>query len=368
MSFRRRRRRKREEGESNLDALLDVLTNVVVVLIVVLLLLQIDVEKSVQRIFDNLLPVTDEQVEFAKHQRDDLDKQIEKQKERLDAPAPTEAEMEELKADLAFLETSIKESNDKLVSLDELKKLQEKTEKDAAAEKEQTDQRLAKIRELEALLDQTPRPQPQAASVVSIPESREIPANANLYYCFISGDQAHLIDMLDARTKVMEVFDANKKDFEVERIRERGERTRFIYQQEEVVKFFESREMKVRNQTVSVPYNKPWTRLHVRVSFDPAQGDASLADMDQPRGRFHRMMEMVKGFPRAVLIFKVKPDGFATYLKARQIADDMGIPCGWEIDGNNFVGLPLDFEVTRLEQPPPPPATPLPPAPGRKLD
>ncbi|MBX3742041.1 MAG: hypothetical protein KF712_13675 [Akkermansiaceae bacterium] len=368
MNFRRRRRRKKGESESNLDALLDVLTNVVVVLIVVLLLLQIDVEKSVQRIFDNLMPATPEQVEFAKHRLNDLDEQITKQQELLDAPAPTDDQLEQMKADLAFLEKSLADNKAKLIALDELKKLAEKTEKEAEAEKKLTDERLAKIRELEALLDQTPRPQPQAASVVSIPESKPIPNNANLYYCFITGDQAHLIDVIDAQKRVMEVFDRQKREFEVERIRERGERTRYVYQQEEVVRFFETQEIKVRNQTVTVPYNKPWTRLNVRVSFDPARGDASAADMDQPNGRFHRMMELVKSRPRAVLIFKVKPDGFATYLKARQIADGMDIPCGWEVDGNNHVSAPLDIEVNRLEQPPPPPATPLPPVPGRKLD
>lgn len=347
---------------------MDALTNVVAVLIVILLLMQVDVENTVNKMFDELPPATPEQIELAANRLKDLEVTMEKQKELLAAPAPTPADISQIRTDLSLLEKSLEDSKAKLLSLAELKKLAEKTEKEAEAEKKKTDERLARIRDLEALLDQTPRPKAQAASVVSIPESRAIPNNANLYYCFITGDQAHLIDMIDAQKKVMEIFDAEKRNFEVERVRERNERTRFIYQQEQVVQFFAGKEMKVRNQTITVPYNKPWTRLNARVSFDPAQGDASAADMEQPRGRFHRMMELVKGFPRAVLIFKVRPDGFPTYLKARKIADEMGIPCGWEIDGNSFVNAPLDIEVNRLEQPPAPPATPLPPAPVRKLD
>jgi hypothetical protein len=349
-----------------MDSLMDALTNVVAVLIVILILLQVDVENTVNKLFDQLPPATPEQVDFAKLRVKDLESELEKQKELLAAPAPTSDDIDKIKSDISLVEKSLAESKAKLLSLAELRKLAEKTEKDAEAEKKKTDERLAKIRDLEALLDQTPRPVAQAASVVSIPESRPIPDNANLYYCFITGDQAHLLDMVGAKKTVMDLFDEKKKDFKVERIRERGERTKFIYQQDEVVDFFATKELKVRNQTISVPYNKPWTRLHVRATFDPKQGDASLADMEQPNGRFHRMMDLVRSFPKAVLIFKVRPDGFQTYLKARQIADQKGIPCGWEVDGNNFVSVPLDFEVARLEQPPPPPTTP--PAPKRKLD
>lgn len=369
MRFRKRRRRKKEEGEANLDALLDVLTNVVVVLIVVLLLLQIDVEKSVQRIFDNLMPATPEQVEFAKHQLKDLEEQITKQNEMLEAPAPAQSELDGLKADLALLEKNIQDNRSKLIALDEVKKRTATAEKEAGEEKKLTDERLAKIRELEALLDQTPRPKPQAASVVSIPDSRPVPNNANLFYCFITGDQAHLVDAIEAKDMVMKAFDAKKRDFKSERIREQGQRTRYLYDQEEVVGFFGTQDMKVRGQAITVPFNRPWTRLHYRVTFDPAKGDASLADMQQPGGRFHKMMDYVKGTQRAVLIFKVHPNGFATYLKAREIADEKQIPAGWEVDGNPFFSAVLDdFDVNRLEQPPPPPATPQPPRPARKLD
>ena len=349
-----------------MDSLMDALTNVVAVLIVILLLLQVDVENTVNKLFDNLPPATPEQIEFANVRLKDLEAQLEREKELLAAPAPTPDDISQIRSDLALLEKSLEENKAKLLSLAELKKLAEKTEKDAETERKKTDERLAKIRDLEALLDQTPRPKAQAASVVSIPEARPIPENANLYYCFITGDQAHLIDTISANKTVMDLFDGKKKDFKVERIRERNERTRFIYQQPEVVDFFATKELKVRNQTISVPYNKPWTRLGVRVTFDPKQGDASLADIEQPNGRFHRMMDLVRSYPKAVLIFKVRPDGFQTYLKARQIADEKGIPSGWEVDGNNFVSMPLDFEVARMEQPPPPPTTP--PAPKRKLD
>ncbi|WAC19539.1 hypothetical protein OVA24_20150 [Luteolibacter sp. SL250] len=354
-----------------MDSLMDALTNVVAVLIVILLLLQVDVENTVNKMFDELPPATPEAVAQSKLLLADTAKKLEIEKEMLEAPAPTPEKLEQVRTDLSLLEKTIEESKAKLLELAKLKKLAEEKEKEAAGEKKKTDERLAKIRDLEALLDQTPRAKPQAASVVSIPDSRPVPDNADVFYCFIVEDQAHLVDAIEAKAMVMKVFDAKKKDLKSERDRQPGARTRYIYDQEEVVKFFETQEMKVRNQKIIVPYNKPWTRLSYRVTFDPKNGDASGADMDQPGGRFHRMMDYVNRQSRKpVLIFKVHPNGFATYLKARQIADEKQIPAGWEVDGNAFLSAPLDdFGVNRLEDPPPPPAGgPAPPRPTRKLD
>ena len=363
-------RRKSQESSENMDSLMDALTNVVAVLIVILILLQVDVENTVNKMFDELLPATPEAVEFSKTQLADLEETLSKEREMLEAPAPTGQTLATIRTDLSLLERSIEENKAKLLALEELKKLAEKTEKESAEEKKKTDERLAKIRNLEALLDQTPRPKPQVASVVSIPDSRPIPNNANVFYCFITGDQAHLVDAIQAKEMVMKAFDEKRRDLKAERIRKPGEKTRTVFDQEEVVGFFATREMKMRNQTITVPFNKPWTRLNYRVTFEPAKGDASSADMDQPDGRFHRMMDYVKdSAPRPVLIFKVHPSGFATYLKARRIADEKQVPAGWEVDGNPFFSAVLDeIEVNRLEDPPPPPATPTPPRPARKLD
>ncbi|MEI7927536.1 MAG: hypothetical protein WCH40_03230, partial [Verrucomicrobiales bacterium] len=100
-------------------------------------------------------------------------------------------------------------------------------------------------------------------------------------------------------------------------------------------------------------------------------GDASLNDMANPKGKFHAFAYKLSSLPKVVLMFEVNLDGFATYLKAREIVDRYRIPCGWEINGNTSIQVPLEFEVNRLEEPPPappPPANPGPPPPKRQLD
>jgi hypothetical protein len=88
-----------------------------------------------------------------------------------------------------------------------------------------------------------------------------------------------------------------------------------------------------------------------------------------PKGRFHTLANKLSSFPKVALMFEVNPDGFATYLMAREIVDRYRIPCGWEINGCTTIWTPLDFETNRLEEPPPPPAdNPPPPAPKRQLD
>ena len=153
---------------------------------------------------------------------------------------------------------------------------------------------------------------------------------------------------------VMEEFKFNERAFfrELKRINNKPDVR--VYDQEKVVRHFERKNLKVRKQSITVPYNKPWPRLNFRVGFDPNDGDATLADLEEARGRFHNICDYIKRTPRSVIIFKVHPNSFATYLKAREIADKMLIPCGWEIDGNAYHQERLDFTVNNLEQPPPP--------------
>jgi len=362
------RRKPEADNGGGLDSLMDALTNVVAVLIVILILLQIDVEQTVERLLDEMIPATPEEVQQARVDAQAAREELRERQELLDSPAPTPEQLQQAVADLSQLEKSVTDSSALLLSLQELVKLEEKTTAESKVEKEKTDALLKRLSELEALLDQTPRPEAAASAVVSIPNSREIPNNANLYYCYVIGDQVHLVDPGAAEKLVMEEFEKVERDFIQDRVRERGERTRIIYDQTKTVEFFATKDLKIRNQKIVVPFNKPWTRLNVQVRLDPAKGDASLADMEVKNGRFHKMMEVVKSYTRPVLIFKVNSNGFATYLKARQIADEFDIACGWEVDNGTTFSQALPFEVNRLEEPPPPKPQTGPAPPARKLD
>lgn len=365
------RKSSSDEPAVSLDSLMDALTNVVAVLILVLILLQADVGNTVQKLLGDLPPATPEQVAQAKTELARLEKDRAAAKAMLSAKPPDARQIEDIKAQLALLEKSLKDSEARLLDLAKLRELQKKHQAELDAEKRKTDALLAEIRRLEGLLDTTPVPQPRKPDVVRIPNSREIPDGANIYYAYVFKDRVHLIDPVTARRMVIDEFEKVRSKMLRETIKVKGGKDRKVYDQDKLVKHFATLDLKVRGQKITVPYNRPWTRLNVRIEFDPQAGGVPLAEMEKPDSEWHRISNLVRSFPRGVLIFRVHPNGFATYLKAREIADQFRVPCGWEITGNLSHSEPLtEFEVNRLEEPKPQPkpATPQPPAPKRGLD
>jgi len=364
------RRKNNDEGGVSLDSLMDALTNVVAVLILILILLQVDVSNMVEKLLGELKPATPEQIEAAKLEHQQLIRQIERQQELLKAPAPSPDAVAAVQKDIALLETSLKDSETKLMELKKIQELADKTRIVSDDEKKKTETILTEISRIEALLDETPKPEKPAPTIVRLPNSRDIPEDANIYYCYIHGDQAHLVDVIDASQRVMAVFDRNKNQLLSQRIKVKNKPDRLHYDQQKVVELITREKLTVRGQQISVPLNRTGYRLSVNVTFDPKKGDATLEDMMKPKGRFHNVCNLVASYPRRVLIFKVHPNGFATYLKAREIADSYRIPCGWEIDTSTVARETLPFTVKPLDPPPPPkPGGPPPPTkPKRQLD
>lgn len=364
-----RRSKASDEPAVNLDSLMDALTNVVAVLILVLILLQSDVAKTVERLLGNLPPATPEQIERAAADLARLTRERDAAKAALTAKPPDPKLIAQAKADLALLEKSIKDSDVRLLAIEKLRQLQTRHQKDLDAEQKKTDALLEEIRRLEALLDKTPLPKARKPDVVRVPNSREVPSGANIYYAYVIGDRVHLVDAVTANKIVMTEFAKVRTKMLRETIKVRGGKDRKIYDQDKLVKHFATLDMKVRGQKITVPANRQWTHLPMRIEIDTKSG-VSLAEMENPKSEWHRICNLIRSFPRSVLMFRVNPNGFATYLKAREIADRFNIPCGWEVNGNvSHYETLTDFEVNRLEQPKRKPDTPpAPPKPKSGLD
>jgi hypothetical protein len=364
------RKKSSDEQGVSMDSLMDALTNVVAVLIVILILLQVDVTQTVEKMLNDLKPASEQDISRAKQELAQVQQQVKRQKEMLKLPEPTAKDFGRVQADMSLLDDAIKKEQGSLMELAKLRKEVETQKKIEADERKKTDAIIAEINRIKALLDQTPIPKAPEATVVRIPNSRDIPQTAEILYCYIVGDQAHFVDMPEAKKLIMAEFKSNERNL-INTIRKIPKKADIkIYDQDKIVNLFAQKNLRVRNQTISVPYNKTSTRMYYRLTFDPKKGDATLADMQQERGRFHNICARVKQSSRNVLIFKVNPNGFPTYLKAREIADKMNISCGWEIDGSTTLVGGLDFDVNRLEQPAPrkPGAAPAPAGPKRKLD
>jgi TolA-binding protein len=95
-----------------------------------------------------------------------------------------------------------------------------------------------------------------------------------------------------------------------------------------------------------------------------------------PDSSFQRSLRKLKTDPNGVALFQVQPDAFVTYLTAREVADQIGVPAAWEFLPTLSVEYRLTaYPIQRTE--PLRVAPPAPPgaagavriaAPGRSLD
>jgi len=367
--------KRRHDGDNELPfvALMDTMTNVVGVLTIVLVMMGISIAHAVKKVMSEIPPATATQLAEAMAL-------IAKSKTELAANQTKAATLSiipstgNIDAELELLELKVKEENVKLYDLPELEK--ELTAKsDERSKKEAELSALITERDrLKALLDTTPVPKVPESTVVRIPNSRDLPKDANIYYCYVRADQLYFVDLITAKEMVMAEFRREERNLINQRIKVPRAKDRIIYDQMKVVNMFAGKPMGVRGQKIYVPLNKPWTGLNVWIDLPKGNGDSSLVDMENPKGRFHALANKLSSYPKTVLMFEVNLDGFTTYLKAREIVDRYRIPCGWEINGSTSIWAPLEFEVNRLEEPPPPPPPvenpppPPPPAPKRQLD
>lgn len=99
------------------------------------------------------------------------------------------------------------------------------------------------------------------------------------------------------------------------------------------------------------------TLPYVQLALTPKGGGGETVEaMKQPNSAFIRLMRDVKTDPSGVVVFQVMPDAFETYLEARRLADEVGVPATWEFLAKlDLVVNVTGYEVQRLVPTPPRP-------------
>lgn len=369
-----RRNRNSDDGGMSLDSLMDALTNVVAVLILVLVLVQADVTQKVADFLDALQPATPEQIVQSEAALKQTEAEKTKLLKLLEDAAPSPEEIQKNKTDLAILEKDAKSREDLLVELEELKKLEKKSREAKEAEQKKTEAKQKRIAELEAQLDQTPIPVPPPATVVSIPNSRPIPKSAQIYYAIVHKDRVHFIDPFTPADKYIEVAKKNRKDWVLKRVKQKGA-DKYIYDQRKIVEYFKQNPlMNSRGQKILVPGHPYGPSLYIDIKPDLANGGTTIDQLSQNRSQFGDIMRKLSSNRRAVVMFRVHPNGFDTYLAARKVAERRRVAAGWEVHGWGQYRFHVgEIQVNALKARPPadPNAKPRPPSPpriGPKLD
>lgn len=100
---------------------------------------------------------------------------------------------------------------------------------------------------------------------------------------------------------------------------------------------------------------------YVQAELTPRPGSGETAEqLKQPNSGFIRALRAIKADPSGVAVFQILPDAIPTYLEARRVADEVGVPATWEFLGAlKLTASVTPFEVQKFTATPPrPPAPP----------
>lgn len=352
---------------------MDTMTNVVGVLIIVLVMVGIGLARSVNKVLSELPPVTVE--EHAK-----LKKEVEQTKPKHD-PKKVDEENSKLTQDLKkstealkTLDLTTDKQQVKLIDVDDLQKQLEAKRKERDTKKTTVEKMLADIDKLKQQLDTTPVYVPPPAVVVRLPNPRPMPDKAEVQHFLVAGSRIIFLndeqftDLVEAELKRAEPTTAISRetvkgaDGKPVMVKDKSGRSspqrKIVFDAKKLGDYFARARLGNRDVKVEVIPSPNSTRIPMKITPLPNAGET----IDQAKSLisvFQTLLKKFKANPKAVVWFHVYKDSIPTYLAAREYADQMGVPVGWDIYGTPSFSRTMSAEYTLNTTPPPPaPAVP----------
>jgi hypothetical protein len=344
---------------------MDALTNVVAVLILVLILVQADVSQKVQKFLDDMIPATPEMLAAMKEQIIRQEAQLVKLEAAMKQDAPSPAQIEEEKRQLALLEKTLEENKAALADLDKLRSIEATVKAERETESKKTETIQTEIAKIEGQLDRTPALESDTPTVVNIPNSRPIPDDATMYHAMAIKGRVHVIDPNAVLKEFNAEFAKHRNDWLFKRIKIKGKADRYIYDGQKIAAFFKGYDWgNFRGQKIEIIANPKAYRLQLVITPDLENGGTPTDQLATPGSPYSKAAATVLRDFKAVLMFQVATDSFDTYLEARQLADRANIAAGWEIKNDSKYTMRIDDpEIRCLE--PAAPAKPGQPTPAK---
>jgi hypothetical protein len=141
-----------------------------------------------------------------------------------------------------------------------------------------------------------------------------------------------------------------------------------VYDQQKLAEYFSKGRIGTRELKLELVPAPTSSRMPMRLTPLPNAGE-TLDQIKNPASVFQRAMRKFKTEPNTVVWFYVYKDSLDLYLQARELADEAGVPVGWEIYGANYFQRTVQpFEVNYKPAPPPPPGAVRIAAPKATLD
>lgn len=367
-------RRAHTEEELPFVALMDTMTNVVGVLIIVLVMVGIGLARSVNKILSDLPPVTVEE-------HDKLKKEVEQTKPKHD-PKKVEDETKQLEEKLKkdteahkTLDLTKDKQQVKLIDVDDLQKQLEARRKERDAKKSDLEKLLAEVDKLKQRLDTTPVFVPPPAVVVKLPNPRPMPDKAEVHHFLIAENKIiylndqQFTDMVEAELKRADPTTAVSREtvkgadgkpvMLKDKAGHASPQRKIVYDVKRFGDYFSRTHLGNRDVKVEVLAVPNSNRISMKLTAQPNAGET----IDQARNLisvFQTTLKRLKADPQSVIWFHVFKDSIPTYLAARELADQLGVPVGWDIYGQPFFSRTMPAEYTTNVIPPPPPPAPAP--------
>jgi hypothetical protein len=279
-------------------------------------------------------------------------------------------DLEKIVEELKTLDLSAQKQDVKYMDLDEMRKKLEDAKKQRDTKKDVTDKLLAELDKLKALLDATPVYQPPPATVVKLPNPRAMPENAVIQRFLVANGRVLYLNDEEFMKLVVAEIEKNEKALlhsevevkaavgTVQMVKDRfGKlvpRTKTILDQKKLAAHFEKLRIGTREIKLDLIVSPTSARIPMRLTPLPGAGE-STEEIKNPAAVFQRAMRKFQTDPSNVVWFLVYKDSVDTYLAARDIADQVGVPVAWEIYANPYYQRSVSaFEV---DYTPPKPVT-----------
>ncbi len=355
------RRAKPHEEELPFVALMDTMTNVVGVLIIVLVMIGIGLAKSVRKVLSDLPPVPIEEHEKLKKEVEKLQPKKDP-KEVEDETKILEQELKKSTEELQTMEVSKDQQKIKIVDLDDLQKQLETRKKERETKKAAVDRLLAELDKMKAQLDTTPVYQPPPATIVKLPNPRPMPDKAEVQHFLVIGGRViytndeQFNDLVEAELKKSESALAISRetvkgpDGKPVMVKDKSGRSspqrKIVFDPKKLTDHFARLRLGSREIKVEVVPSPASPRIPIKLTPLPNAGETP----EQTKNLvsvFQTLVRKFKANPKAVIWFHVYKDSLPTYLAVRDIADQLGVPVGWDIYGSPAYvrNLPAEYSV-----------------------
>ena len=360
-------RRQHHAEELPFVALMDTMTNVVGVLIIVLVMIGIGLARTVRKVLSELPPVTIE--EHAKLQQEVADTTPKNDPQKVDEETvKLQQDIAKTAEELKTMDVTKEQQNIKMVDLDELQKQLAGRKVERDLKKAAVDKLLADLDRLKAQLDTTPATQPQPALVVKLPNPRPMPEKADIQHFLIAGgriiytndeefsklveQELKKIESTLSVSREMVKGPDGKPAMQADKFGRLAPVRRVVFDPKKLVDHFAK--LRLGNRDISLEITPLGFSPIIPLKLAPVPNGGESLDQAKRLGSvFQSLLARFKRDARAVAWFHVNKDSIETYLAARDIADQLGVPAGWDLYGNPFFTryLPPEWAV---EYTPPP--------------